>query len=157
MKIKYTEIFNGITDEVPYSGVIIEYNPEGKNHSMSDKNLLKLLKTHIDIKCIGFKGEWNKQPLQFLRLLELNKANPLPIIVFTELTFEQFMQEIGIAMFEKVNKIKLDYLDDPMLAFMANMLVNYYLDGSEFFVQAKFEDTYRVYRINPPEIENEIK
>jgi hypothetical protein len=151
MKIKYGEILYGMSDKLPYSGVIIEYRQEADKHSMTDKKLMQLLKNHVDTNCIAFKGDWDKQPLQFLRMVELNKAKPIPLMVITENSFDGFMQNLGIAMWEKVNKMKLDETSDPMLAFMANTLLNYYLDGTEMFFQTIDDGEPKVHRLNPKE------
>ena len=121
---------------------------------VKDKDLMEFINGD-DIKptMLAFKGDWHKRPLEFLRILELNRDTAIPIIVETELSWQDFQQYIGIAMFNKTNFTRVKFHknpmdNDPMLAFMGATLMTFYLEkAGVFYVRSKEGKGYRTAKI----------
>lgn len=138
MKIRISKIIHGVEGEAPFKGVILHSNTKDKKGTPYKlKEIFQEITEDGINEGIIFTGDWEKQPKQFLAMLKKVKGYGLRVSIYTEKSFYEFTQEIGITAWEKTYKTKLkrekNPLDnDPMLAFMGGAILDLYLGHMDF-------------------------
>lgn len=154
MKIKHTIIYD-VEGEAPFKGAVIHATTESKG--VNYRNPSNIIKDVIDFENDGliFTGEWYKRGKQFVELIkEIENYPKLKTMIYTELTIDEFMFEMGLLFWNNTSPVRLKRKNAKdemsMLQMIGATVLDNYLTSEEtdrYFVMAKHEGENRVYQM----------
>ena len=154
MRVKFKELIKGVEGQSEFKATIIHSKTSEKHYSLGVKKLIQEIKDGGDEGVI-FTGDWENQPMQFLKLIEKFEPLGLGVTIGLDCSFDDFKRELGVVSFEKVEKVKLKREsnpldDDPMLGFIGAMLLDYYLRYTDYTIISNENGERKVWRVKRP-------
>lgn len=151
MRVKFKELIHGVEGQSEFKATIIHSKTSEKGYSLGIKKLIQEIKDSGDEGVI-FAGDWENQPMQFLKVIEKFEPLGLGVTIGLDCSFDDFKRELGVVSFEKVEKVKLKREsnpldDDPMLGFIGAVILDYYLRYTDYTIISKEGNERRVWRI----------
>lgn len=160
MKLKHIKLRNADEGDAPFDGVVLTSCKSSKVGMTMDIDVV--INNLSEDEGIVFEGDWHIRPIEFVEILRKINDNNLRVMIYTELSLDEFKLRIGLGSFNHVNgtnivrKNVLD-ADIPMLVFMGSVLMDYYLQHTEYYVFSKEKEGHKLNTIKLPkeELENE--
>lgn len=157
MKLKNIKFRNTDHGSSPFEGIILT-SSKGKKQGRTIDLEDALLYENID--GIILEGDWEGRLLDLVGVLEKVQEHKLGFLLKTSLSFDEFKLRLGIASFEKVNNMKMPRKDIsendlPMLTFIGAVLMDFYLNHTEYYVETQEKEGVKVNVIGLPSEEDE--